>query len=154
MKISRYNWDEEGAPELPHLDSVLQKFDKSIVITNEDNKVLGYAGFEEWPTRHTITSFWASKNNEIVRKTLITELKKELNFNKQKRIGMVIDKLDEKFTKLLIDNGWFVHLEDEKLEITLPSRACYQLSIPPGEIDKLRNINEHKDYHLKHKYVD
>ncbi len=144
MIIKRYLWDDENSPILPHLDSVLQKFDKSIVVQAEDNKVLGYAGLVEDEARYDINSFWAGKKNPVVQKALLDELKKELNFEKQKRMGMNIDKEDESFIKLLQDSGWYVHLSDPKKDIYEPSRACYQLSLTPDVIEELREINEHK----------
>ena len=144
MIINRYNWEEEGAPILPHLDAVLQKFERVIVATNEEGKVIGYSGYNEMENRHLITSFWTSKKNEVVQKALLDELKKELNFYKQKRIGMSIETEDDKFIKLLENNKWYVHLANAELDIYEPSRACYQLSIPPAEMEELRKLDEQK----------
>lgn len=142
MIIKRYKWEEENTPTLPYLDLILNKFDNVIVVTNDDGKVAGYSGYNELDSRYLVTSFWTSKNNEVAQKALLEELKKELNFNRQKRIGMNIDKEDDDFIKLLRECGWYIHLSDVKMDIYEPSRACYQLSIPPDEIETLRKIDE------------
>ncbi len=143
MKINRYAWEEEGAPVLPYLDSILQKFDNSIVAINEDAKVIGYCGWTEDEDHHRINSFWTLKDNAVIQRALLQELKKEVSPEKQKRIGMTIDTENEKFIKILNECDWYVHLENSTLEIYAPSRACFQVMIPLSEIERIRTINEH-----------
>ncbi len=141
MKISKYNYEDEDCPTLPHLDLILQKFDKVVVVTDVDAKVIGYAGYVVDGSRCDINSFWAKGKSKEIFATLIKALKGELNFATQKRMGVIIEDGDTKLIDLFNANDWYVWVPDALKDISPPARACFMLNIPPATIDALRLID-------------